>query len=143
VAAAVLADASIANFYVMDMRIKRRRPITPEEFAMLRQFVEVRDRVKRKYLKEQRELRALSAQFRRQLGYRNVDSYEGIRLPYKGDYSGLVPVSRRVGAVRKWNNPRATLRRHGQGSTEGSQARHAERLRQPVRVHAARPARVR
>lgn len=136
-------NVSIENWYAVDFRIKRRRPITPEEFALLREFVRVRDRVRTRYLKDQRELRALNREFAAQLGFRQVDSYQGIRLPYRGDYSGLIPVKRRVGPARNRAAPSATLRRHGEGRHEGAQARDAGRLRHPVRGLAARKTGVR
>lgn len=109
---AVIAAASIENWYAIDMRIKRRRPITPAEFAMLREFIQVRDRVKKLYLRNQRQLRRLNIQFSALVGNRVVDSYQPIRLPSKGDYSGLVPLKR--ASMRNRNTRTATLRRNGE-----------------------------
>lgn len=128
-----IIDASLQVWYAIDYRIKRRRPITPEEFAMLRQFIEVRDRVKRKYLKDQRELVALN-----KIGEIRVDSFR-VRLPYKGDYSGLVPVKNATGN-RNRTKVGATLRRDG-SQREGTPGRNGGRLRKPVRVHQTRATR--
>lgn len=78
-----LLGSSIANFYVVDHRVKRRRPATPTEWALFRQFLKIRARADTR-----EEARALVAKLARQ--HIVIDSFQ-VRTPYPNDFSGLQP----------------------------------------------------
>lgn len=80
---AELQGSSIENFYVVDSRVKRRRPATPTEWALFRQFLKIRARADTR-----EEARALVAKLARQ--HIVIDSYQ-VRTPYPNDFSGLQP----------------------------------------------------
>ena len=90
-----LPDLSIGNFYVMDMRIKRRRPITIEEFELVKQWQGIYKRVKLRYARDMSFNRGLQRAFEAQLrgqGVRHESGVEqGIKLPLGSDPSGLRP----------------------------------------------------
>jgi hypothetical protein len=81
-----LLDLSIAQWYAIDYRVKRRRPVTKIEFALLRQFLEIAQRAKKQYAADARAMAKLERQFGT-IGYRP-------RLQVRGDVSGLRPVKR-------------------------------------------------
>jgi hypothetical protein len=95
---AVLAASSIDQWYAIDFKVKRRRPVTALEWKLLRQFIDIAQRAKRQYLADQRENRKLELLFEGALRGRPVrmtDRRLGIRLPALGDASGLRPMKRR------------------------------------------------
>jgi hypothetical protein len=84
---AVLVDSSIAQWYAIDFRVKRRRPITKIEWQLLRQFIDIAARAKKKYAADRR----VAARLERQFGTIRTE----VRLPVRGDVAGLRPVKRR------------------------------------------------
>lgn len=104
-----LLYSSIDNWYVIDANVKRRRPVTPIEWELLRQFLEVRARA----AAAARDTREADRRMVRKLARQNivVDSFK-VRTPYARDYSGLQPHRQAVGNPTGAN---ASLFAHGAG----------------------------
>jgi hypothetical protein len=108
-----LANTSIEQWYAIDYRVKRRRPINKWEWRMLRQFIEVNRRSNRKFLKDTRANQALEHVFAARLGSKEVNhESQDVRFPAYGDASGLRPVIRRdANRTHRARGPRAPLQR--------------------------------
>lgn len=104
-------NLSIGNFYVVDFESKRRRPITVEEFALVRQWSAIYKRVKLRYARDMTANRALERQFSAQLrGTPLRKERSGGALPFPGDPSGLTPVKRREKTASRSRAARRGLR---------------------------------
>jgi hypothetical protein len=99
-------NLSIENFYIIDQRIKRRRPITEQEWEQVRQWAAIQKRVRLRYIRDMAANRALERRFQALLRGKPVRKVRPVPLPYPGDPSGLTPVTR-----RDQNRPKGAARR--------------------------------
>lgn len=83
----VIVNSSIEQWYAIDFRVKRRRPVTKIEWQLLRQFIEIQKRARNKLARDARA----AAKLERLFGTIRTE----VRLPYRGDPSGLRPAKRR------------------------------------------------
>lgn len=99
-----LLALGLEEWYVVDYRIRRRRPATKQEWAQLRQYLQIRDRANQRM----RDSRASDRQLALELGRAGltIDTYQ-VRTFAPRDYSGLVPISNVVG------NPTARVNSFG------------------------------
>jgi len=92
-----LPDLSIGNFYVIDQRVKRRRPLTEMEFALVRQWAAIYKRVKLRYFKDMTANRELERKAEAQLRgeRRKRAKKKPVVISRRADPSGLRPMKRR------------------------------------------------
>jgi hypothetical protein len=93
---AVLLNSSIEQWYAIDFRVKRRRPITKMEWTLVREWLAIAKRAKKKYAADQAENEKLERIFTTTLVGRKARTPTQKPLkPLYGDPSGLRPVKRR------------------------------------------------
>ena len=88
-----LPDLSIGNFYVIDYRIKRRRPLTELEWKLVRQWAAIYKRVRLRYFKDMTANRELERKAEAQL--RGQKRAKRKAIDRTVDPSGLRPMKRR------------------------------------------------
>jgi len=91
-----LPDLSIQNFYAVDYKTKRRRPLTEEEWKLVRQWWKICRRVKLKYLKDLSASRELEQKAEAMLkGEKRKRRAAKVGPKGRVDPSGLWPRQRR------------------------------------------------